>query len=227
MRSFFHRKLFDRLSLQGASPIHAKCDQPGSGSALRAYLDPDLVRVTRGELLFFAADVFFPLSVFLLLGLLDRWCFFGIGGPGALVPAVSAISSPNRAARLPSSSILAGLGAGCANVRSCPALASNSCSSTLRSTKRSSGRSSSLAPTPYRAAATCLHISAQSGQLQDNLISPGDGNKPSPSRQTRSMTPFDKRPCRSSTNESMVPAQSRQIAFQRTAVTGVITILTL
>src|SRR5262249_25446318 len=31
-------------------------------------------------------------------------------------------------------------------------------------------------------------MSAQSGQLQDSLISAGDGNRPSPSRQTRSMT---------------------------------------
>src|SRR3954471_23118099 len=67
----------------------------------------------------------------------------------------------------------------------------------------------------------------QSGQLQDSLISPGEGNKPSPVRQTRSMTPFDKRPCRSSTNESTVPAQSRQIAFQRAAGTGAMEILTV
>src|SRR3954451_1418565 len=99
-------------SLILAGRISNTCEkhaQPGSGPALGAYLDPDLVRVMRGELLFFAADVFFPASVFLLLGLLDRLCFFGIGGPGASVPAVSAISSPNRAARSPSSSILAGL----------------------------------------------------------------------------------------------------------------------
>ena len=49
-----------------------RCDKPGCGSALGAYLDPDLVRVTRRELLFFAADVFLPASVFLPLGLLDR-----------------------------------------------------------------------------------------------------------------------------------------------------------
>src|SRR3954453_22669808 len=139
-------------------------------------VDPDLVRVTRGELLFFAVDVFLPASVFLLLGLLDRLCFFRTGGPGASVPAASAISSPKRAARSLSSSTLAGLGAACANERSCPALASNSCSFTSRSTNRSSGRSSSLAPMPYSIAATCLHISAQSGQLQDSVISSGEGN---------------------------------------------------
>jgi membrane fusion protein, multidrug efflux system len=87
------------------------------------------------------------------------------------------------------------------------------------------GLASSLAPTPYSAAATCLHMSAQSGQLQDSLISVGDGNRPSPSRQTRSITPFAKRPCRSSTSESTVPAQSRQIDFQRARVTGAMAIL--
>src|SRR3954467_2712361 len=94
-----------------ASNSEASTHQLTPDSGLGAYLDPDLVRVTRGELLFFAADVFFPASVFLLLGFLDRWCFFGTGGPGASVPAVSAISSPNRAARSPSSSTFAGLGA--------------------------------------------------------------------------------------------------------------------
>src|SRR3954454_24203332 len=179
------------------------------------------------ELLFFAAEVFFPASAFIPFDLFELWPGFGTLGPGSSVLAGSAISSPNRAARSPPSSTLAGLGAGCANVRSCPALASKSCSSTLRNTNRSWGCSSSLAPTPYRAAATCLHMSAQSGQLQDSLISSGDGNRPSPVRQTRSMTPFDKRPCRSSTNESMVPALSRQIAFQRAAGTGAMAILTL
>ena len=68
---------------------------------------------------------------------------------------------------------------------------------------------------PYRTAATCLHISAQSGQLHESLISLGEGNRPVFCRQIRSITPLEKRPCRSSTKESMAPAQSLQMDFQR------------
>ena len=56
---------------------------------------------------------------------------------------------------------------------------------------------------------------AQSGQEHDILISFGVGNRPSASRQTRSITFFDSLPCRSSTIEPTEPAQSAQIAFQR------------
>jgi hypothetical protein len=38
------------------------------------------------------------------------------------------------------------------------------------------------------------------------------------------MTPLSKRPYRSSTTESMVPAQSRQMDFQRDAATGAMAI---
>ena len=40
------------------------------------------------------------------------------------------------------------------------------------------GCSSSLLPIPYMTAATCLHMLAQSGQVQLNDISAGDGNSP-------------------------------------------------
>src|ERR1700730_7601667 len=73
---------------------------------------------------------------------------------------------------------------------------------------------------PYSTAATCLHIDAQSGQLQVKRISFGDGNSPVFSSQRRVMTPFEKRPCRSSTSESMAPAQSSQMALQRVRGTG-------
>ncbi len=53
------------------------------------------------------------------------------------ISAVSAISSPNRAATSLSSSTFAALGAAVVSGTSCPALASNSFSSTPRSTKRS------------------------------------------------------------------------------------------
>src|SRR5206468_11501975 len=56
---------------------------------------------------------------------------------------------------------------------------------------------------PYNTAATCLHIDAQSGQLQVKRMSFGDGNTPVFSSQRRVMTPLEKRPCRSSTSESM------------------------
>src|SRR5216110_77264 len=73
---------------------------------------------------------------------------------------------------------------------------------------------------PYNTAATCLHIDAQSGQLQVNWMSFGDGNSPVFSSQRRVITPFEKRPCRSSTRESMAPEQSLQIALQRAGASG-------
>jgi hypothetical protein len=68
---------------------------------------------------------------------------------------------------------------------------------------------------------------AQSGQLQDSLMSRGAGNRPSPSRHTRSMTLLARRPCSSSTSEDTVPAQSRQIDFHAAGFTGAIVILIL
>src|ERR1700731_1561283 len=73
---------------------------------------------------------------------------------------------------------------------------------------------------PYKTAATCLHIDAQSGQLHVKRMSFGDGNSPVFSSQRRAMTPFEKRPCRSSTRESMAPEQSLPIALPRAGVTG-------
>src|ERR1700704_5256894 len=73
---------------------------------------------------------------------------------------------------------------------------------------------------PYSTAATCLHIDAQSGQLHVKMISFDEGNNPAFSSQRRVMTPFEKRPCRSSTRESMAPEQSRQMALQRVRDTG-------
>src|SRR4051794_7667497 len=73
---------------------------------------------------------------------------------------------------------------------------------------------------PYSTAATCLHIDAESGQLQVKRTSPGDGNRPVFPSQRRVMTPFDKRPCRSSTTESMAPEQSLQMALQQARGTG-------
>jgi hypothetical protein len=61
------------------------------------------------------------------------------------------------------------------------------------------------------AAARRLHIEFQSGQLHENRISAGAGNKPVFHRQMLSMTPLEKRPCRSSTSESIAPAKSVQI----------------
>src|SRR5882672_3825730 len=73
---------------------------------------------------------------------------------------------------------------------------------------------------PYRTAATCLHIDAQSGQLHVKMMSFGDGNSPVVCSQRRVMTPVEKRPCSNSTTESMAPEQSRQIAFQCARDTG-------
>src|SRR6266850_645132 len=72
---------------------------------------------------------------------------------------------------------------------------------------------------PYSTAATCLHIDAQSGQLHVKRMSFGDGNSPF-SAERRAMTPFEKRPCRSSTRESMAPEQSLQMALQLARGTG-------
>src|SRR5688572_29059967 len=73
---------------------------------------------------------------------------------------------------------------------------------------------------PYNTAATCLHIDAQSGQLQVKTMSFGDGNSPVFSSQRRVITPFEKCPCRSSTMDSMAPEQSLQMALQRARGTG-------
>lgn len=54
----------------------------------------------------------------------------------------------------------------------------SSCQLMSLSSKKSMESLSSLEPTPYNTAATCLHIYAQSGQLQVKWISSGEGNMP-------------------------------------------------
>src|SRR5580693_2289717 len=68
---------------------------------------------------------------------------------------------------------------------------------------------------------------AQSGHEQVIVISRGPGNRPSASRQTRSITCLDSLPCSSSTNEPTEPAQSTQIASQRAGAATEISIFTL
>src|SRR5665213_354644 len=63
-------------------------------------------------------------------------------------------------------------------------------------------------------AATCLHMAAESGQLQLNVISLGEGNRPEPGRVIRSITDVDNRPCSSSIHESMDCAQSLAMLCQ-------------
>ena len=58
-------------------------------------------------------------------------------------------------------------------------------------------------------------MDAQSGQVQVKWSSAGVGNSPVFCWHMRSMTPFEKRPCKSSTSESMAPAQSAQMEFHR------------
>lgn len=68
-----------------------------------------------------------------------------------------------------------------------------------------------------------MHIDAQSGQLQSNAISFGAGKRPVFGAQIRCITPLESRPCRSSTNESIEPAQSAPSAchcLPGTAVTN-------
>ena len=99
---------------------------------------PELARVARckatsvfAAAFVFLADILFPFCA------LDSWGLFGTTKAGFGVWGVSAISSPNRAATSLSSSTLAVPGAAVFSGGACPALASNSFSSTSRSTKRS------------------------------------------------------------------------------------------
>src|SRR5712691_4322598 len=132
----------------------------GRSLLLAADLVVAMVRVAGDDLFFcFAtilAGVFRPFEVLIPIEVLAI-----CGSPGRLRPssramgatggaglAVSAISSPNNAATSLSSSTRAAAGAAVVSDKSRPALASNSFSSTPRSTNRSRGCSSSLAPTP-------------------------------------------------------------------------------
>jgi hypothetical protein len=67
---------------------------------------------------------------------------------------------------------------------------------------------------PYSVAATCLHMAAESGQLQLKLISFVEGNRPVPGRVNRSITAADNCPCSNSTSVSMDRAQSRAMLCQ-------------
>src|SRR5215468_6509754 len=97
---------------------------------------PDLVRVPR-DLFFAEAKPSFPLAAVIAVPALDGRSRLEAARIGGSEAAGSAISNPNRAATLLSSSIFAGFGVAFVSVRSCPAPAINSCSSTPRSTKRS------------------------------------------------------------------------------------------
>ena len=96
---------------------------------------PVLVRVTRD--LFFGEGTILPTAVAIAVPVLDPRGGFEAARVGGSALAGSAISRPNKAATLLPSSIFAALGVAFANVRSCPAPAINSFSSTPRSTKSS------------------------------------------------------------------------------------------
>jgi hypothetical protein len=68
-------------------------------------------------------------------------------------------------------------------------------------------------------------MEAQSGQLQLNLISFGAGKRPVFGLQIRSITELESRPCRSSTSESIEPAQS--VLMDRHCFPGTATTVTL
>src|SRR5580693_4489589 len=161
-----------------------------------------------------------PIVFLLRLLFFARFALSGTGTERPVLAAgLAAISNPKSSERSsPPRTFAAGPFLVSGNATS--AWAINSFSSTPWSLKRSSGCWSKRAPMPYRTAATCLHISAQSGQLHESLISCGDGNRPVFRRQIRSMTTLDRRPCRSSINESIAPAQSLQMDRQRAFVTG-------
>ena len=98
---------------------------------------PELARVARCKAtsvfaaFVFLSDILFPFCA------LDSGGRFGTATAGFGAWGVSAISSPNRPATSLSSSTLAVPDAAVFSGGGCPALASNSFSSTLRSTKRS------------------------------------------------------------------------------------------
>ena len=125
----------------------------------------------------------------------------GASSSSRSIPNIADRSSPARAS--------SSAGGGSASVDT------RSVGSTLRSRNNCSGSVSSRTPTPYRTAATCLHISAQSGQEQPSSISFGAGKSPSPGRVTISMTRRGGLPSSNSTSDSISPAHSPRIASQR------------
>ena len=66
----------------------------------------------------------------------------------------------------------------------------------------------------------CLHMSAQSGQSQASLISPGFGNSPLSRSVTIAMTLSEKRPCSSSSIEPIWPAHCLRTRFHLLAASG-------
>ena len=111
-----------------------------------AHLGSGLVRAMRDEFLFFTAGDLDWAGF--LLGVFDRGSSFEVVGAGASIRVVSVISSPKRAATSLSSRTFSALSVALVSGRSCSTLASNSLSSTSRSTKSRRGISSSRAPTP-------------------------------------------------------------------------------
>ena len=105
----------------------------------------------------------------------------------AVAGASDAMSSPNSACRSPSSSTLPPAGAETAKPCPCAAPAISAAASTARSANSSSGCSSRRTPMPWSTAATCLHITAPSGQLHAISISSGAGKSPVPGWQTRTI----------------------------------------
>jgi hypothetical protein len=79
---------------------------------------------------------------------------------------------------------------------------------------------SKRAPTPYSTAATCLHIDATSGHEHENSISFGAGNSPCSRCTSSCMTPFESRPCSSSTSEPTWPEHFATSFFQRGSWSG-------
>src|SRR5208337_5400718 len=83
----------------------------------------------------------------------------------------------------------------------------------FRRMKKRAGSASSREPTPYRTAATCLHMSAQTGQEQSNEICFGDGNNPLSFATNRSPSDWGNSPLSRSAREPSLPSQVVAIFF--------------
>ncbi len=94
-----------------------------------------------------------------------------------------------------------------------------------RNTKKSSGFSSRRTDTPYRAAATCLHISAQSGHEHSSLISCGVGNNPVPCLKNASLRSAGNSPESSDCIESSYVRLAAMSAFSIFSSSGLMAIL--
>ena len=169
---------------------------------------------TAGRRVAFRRDTFFRVA-FLRLDFFSTGRAGGGASSSSVMPNRSERSSPNR-----SSSAPAAAAAGSASVDT------RSVGSTPRRRNNCSGSESSRTPTPYRTAATCLHMAAQSGQEQPSSISFGVGNSPSPGRVTISMTRRGGFPSSNSTSDSISPAHSRRMDSQCSSGTGSMRIAT-